>query len=94
MSEESGRRRVGRQRGGSPLALRHTVLIVPNSVGVEFHLDHRVGQGRGQHRVVGEAEFAAWIAGAGDLHPSFRIAAACPCQRSAAAGTHREPQPC
>jgi hypothetical protein len=66
------------------LALRHTVLIVPNPVGVEFHLDHRVGHGRGQHRVVGEAGFTAWIADAGDPHPSFRVATGCLCQRGAA----------
>jgi hypothetical protein len=64
------------------MALRHTVLIVTNPIGVEFHLDHRVGPGRGQHRVVGEAGFAAWMADAGDSQPSFRVGAACPCQRA------------
>jgi hypothetical protein len=86
VSGKSGRREgVGRHGGGPPIALRHTVLIVANPVGVEFHLDHRVGPGRGQHRVVGEAGFAAWIADAGDPHPSFRVGA-CPCQRGAKAG--------
>ena len=62
------------------MALRHTVLIVTNPVGLEFHLDHRAGPRHGQHRVVGEAGFAAWIADVGDPPPSFRVAAACPCQ--------------
>ena len=62
------------------MVLRHTVLIVTNPVGLEFHLDHRVGPRHGQHRVVGEAGFAAWIADVGDPHLSFRVAAACPCQ--------------
>jgi hypothetical protein len=56
------------------------VLIVTNPVGLEFHLDHRAGPRHGQHRVMGEAGFAAWIADAGDPHPSVRVAAACPCQ--------------
>jgi len=55
------------------------VLIVTNPVGLEFHLDHRVGPGHGPHRVVGEAGFAAWIADVGDPHPSVRVAAPCPC---------------
>jgi hypothetical protein len=65
------------------MTLRHSVLIVTHPTGVEFHLDHRVGPGRGQHRVVGEAGFAAWIADVGEPLPSFRVAAACPCQRPA-----------
>jgi len=63
------------------MALRHTVLIVTHSGGVEFHLDHRVDPRHGHHRVVDEAGLVAWIADAGDAHPSFRIAAGCPCQR-------------
>ena len=63
------------------MTLQHSVLIVALPAGVEFHLDHRVGPGRGQHRVTGEAGFAAWIADAGDPLPSFRVAATCPCQR-------------
>jgi hypothetical protein len=66
------------------MALRHTVLIVSSSGGLEFDLDHRVDPGRGHHRVVDEAGLAAWIADAGDPHPSFRVAAWCPCQRRAA----------
>jgi hypothetical protein len=62
------------------MTLRHSVLIVPHPAGVEFHLDHRVGPGRGQHRVIGETGFAAWIADAGDPLPRFRVAATCPCQ--------------
>jgi hypothetical protein len=62
------------------MTLRHSVLIVTHPAGVEFHLDHRVGPGRGQHRVTGEAGFAAWIADVGD---PLRVAAACPCQRPA-----------
>jgi hypothetical protein len=57
------------------MALRHTVLIVSSSGGLEFDLDHRVDPGRGHHRVVDEAGLAAWIADA---------AAWCPCQRRAA----------
>ncbi len=57
------------------MALRHTVLIVTNSGGLEFHLDHRV---------VDETGLAAWIADAGDAHPSFRVAAGWVCQRGAA----------
>ncbi|MGH7319587.1 MAG: hypothetical protein ACRELA_08175 [Candidatus Rokuibacteriota bacterium] len=75
------------------MALRHTVLIVTNGVGLEFHLDHRVGPRRGQHRVVGEAGFAAWIADAGDPHPSFRVAAGCLCQRGAVAGAQPDAVP-
>jgi hypothetical protein len=41
------------------MALRHTVLIVTNSGGLEFHLDHRVDPGRGHHRVVDETGLAA-----------------------------------
>ena len=66
------------------MALRHTVLIVTNPGGLEFHLDHRVDPGRGHHRVVDETGLAAWIADAGDAHPSFRVAAGCVCQRGAA----------
>lgn len=79
--ERSRERTVGRQGGGPPMALRHTVLIVTHSGGVEFHLDHRVDPRHGHHRVVDEAGLVAWIADAGDAHPSFRIAAGCPCQR-------------
>jgi hypothetical protein len=68
------------------MALRHAVRIVPGRGGLEFHLDHRVSPRRGQHRIVGEAGFAAWMADAGDLHASFQVAAACPCQRGAVAG--------
>ena len=93
VSATAGRRRIGRHRGGSPLVLRHSVLIVPTAVGVEFHLDHRVGHGRGQHRVVGEALFAAWIVDAGDPSPSFRVGTACPCQQSPAAGGDPETPP-
>jgi hypothetical protein len=63
------------------MALRHTVLIVTHPGGVEFHLDHRVDPRHGHHRVVDEAGLVAWIADAGDAHPSFRVAAGCPCQR-------------
>jgi hypothetical protein len=63
------------------MALRHSVLIVTNLGGVEFHLDHRVDPRRGHHEVVDEAGLVAWIADAGDAHPSFRVAAGCPCQR-------------
>jgi hypothetical protein len=70
------------------MALRHTVLIVPNPGGLEFHLDHRVDPGRGHHRVVDEAGLAARIADAGDPHPAFRIAAGCVCQRGAGAAAH------
>jgi hypothetical protein len=91
VSGASGRRDVGRHRGRPRLALRHSVLIVPTPVGVEFHLDHRVSHGRGQHRVVGEAAFTAWIADAGDPSPSFRVGTACPCPRNTAASVHSEP---
>ena len=63
------------------MALRHSVLIVTNPGGVEFHLDHRVDPRRGHHRVVDEAGLIAWIADAGDANPTFRVAAGCPCQR-------------
>jgi hypothetical protein len=66
------------------MALRHTVLIVTNPGGLEFHLDHRVDPERGYHRVVDEAGLVAWIADAGDANPSFRVAAGCVCQRGAA----------
>jgi hypothetical protein len=65
------------------MALRHTVLIVTNPAGLEFHLDHRVDPRRGDHRVVDAAGLAAWIADAGDPHPSFRVVAGCRCQRRA-----------
>jgi hypothetical protein len=70
-----------RHGGGPAMALRHTVLIVTNPGGVEFHLDHRVDPRRGHHRVVDGAGLVAWIADAGDAHPSFRVAAGCPCRR-------------
>jgi hypothetical protein len=63
------------------MALRHTVLIVTHPGGVKFHLDHRVDERRGHHRVVDEAGLMAWIADAGDAHPLFRIVPGCPCQR-------------
>ena len=46
------------------MALRHSVLIVTNLGGVEFHLDHRVDPRRGHHQVVDEAGLVAWIADA------------------------------
>jgi hypothetical protein len=79
--ERSRGRIIGRRGGRPPMALRHTVLIVTHPGGVEFHLDHRVDPRRGHHRVVNEAGLVAWIADAGDPHPLFRVAAACPCQR-------------
>jgi hypothetical protein len=63
------------------MALRHSVLIVTRPGGVEFHLDHRADGRRGHHQVVDDAGLVAWIADAGDAHPSFRVAAGCPCQR-------------
>ncbi len=68
------------------MALRHSVLIVSHLGGVEFHLDHRVDERRGHHRVVDEAGLVAWIADVGDAHPSFRVAAGCPCQRGCDGG--------
>ena len=65
------------------MTLRHAVRIVPGLGGLTFHLDHRVGPQHGQHRVVGEAGFAAGIADVGDACLSFQVAATCPCQRGA-----------
>jgi hypothetical protein len=67
------------------MRLRHAVRIVTGSGGLEFHLDHRVGPRHGRHRVVGEAEFADWIADVGDACLSFQVAATCPCQSGAVA---------
>ncbi len=89
MSVDRTHRRSGRRRGdGPPLALRHTVLIVANGVGVEFHLDHRVDERRGHHRVMDEGGLTAWIADVGDARPSFRVGSDCPCQHRAPARVH------
>ena len=64
------------------MALTHRVLIVAGPIGVEFHLDHRIAADRGQHRILGPAGLAAWMADAGDIHPAFAVAATCPCRRS------------
>ena len=61
--------RSGHTAVAPPMALRHTVLIVTNPGGLEFHLDHRVDPRRGHHRVVDEAGLAAWIADAGRSAP-------------------------
>jgi hypothetical protein len=62
------------------MTLRDSVLIVAHPAGVDFHLDHRVGPKRGQHRVIGEAGSAARVTDVGDPMLSFHVAAACQCQ--------------
>jgi hypothetical protein len=69
---------------GPRMALTHRVLIVAGPAGVEFHLDHRIAPGRGQHRIVGSEDLAAWMADAGDVHPAFEVATTCPCRRNRA----------
>ena len=69
---------------GPRMALTHRVLIVAGHAGVEFHLDHRIAPGRGQHRIVGSEDLAAWMADAGDVHPAFDVATTCPCRRNRA----------
>jgi hypothetical protein len=72
------------------MALTHRVLIVAGPAGVEFHLDHRIAPGRGQHRIVGSEDLAAWMADAGDVHPAFDVATTCPCRRDARRGPRQE----
>jgi hypothetical protein len=76
-----GRSVAGTRDRGRGMALTHTVLIVAQPAGVEFHLDHRVDAARGQHRVVGPEGLAAWLADAGGVPAAFRVVASCPCRR-------------
>jgi len=79
-----GRGAIRIRERGPRMALTHRVLIVAGPAGVEFHLDHRIAPGRGQHRIVGSEDLAAWMADAGDVHPAFDVATTCPCRRNRA----------